>query len=1098
MCQWIVFRCRFSLPHDERLDGDVTCRLYTPYDKRCVLGRLHLSANFLCFASRMERLVSVVILLRDIVTMEEYKNVEDGISNGIRIQLNKEQRNREFIFSTVAGHFKVLQRVKLFWQNCLEAEKQEKLALARQSASATVRRLNRKIVREPLYGHYPHRSVPPTAANTTVGTTVAGTADADAVGPVQSRTARRWEKLFHDYGHDYSMFRTIELHRLLLDGIPYELKAHVWGVCSGALVEMRINEGEYAALLRRSRHNSAAFSELTMDEIERDLHRSLPEHPAFQSAAGIDALRRILTAYAVRNPTIGYCQAMNIITSVLLLYAPEELAFWLLVAVCERLLPDYYNTKVVGALVDQGVFSDLVGQTLPQLHSKLTQLGLDDMVALSWFLTIFTSTIKFEAAIRVIDVFFHEGAKLIFQLALEMLRENAEIIVRARDEGEALVALNEFTDKITDSTVKNSTQIFIGDLIAKSYKHFADTFTNETIEKLRLKHRLKVVQNLEDSQMKSIVKSVSRECRLLPDELCRLYSVVRQEQLLTWRGVRLTGSSATANGAGGDGTQRHGKKTAAERKASSASGRAGVERAPPRVDPCLQSQQHHQLDFDLFAQILSRFLPWRPGDEIFYVRAFRLLDANETGILTFRDLCCFLGILLRGDPADKITLLYRCHIPPAFNMSDLDELIRESPSFGAAELGVEAAQALGSADASPERGTAAGASAATSVVPFSGIGTDGAPTSPMSTTVSSLSSSLATTAANSPLKHSVSDSTIGKSSSATGFCPSSSSLSSSSLQPPVRCPSAGALHSLNSCSSLPSDATTEARSEFSDFSLLNANCNASDLGRSKDSVAASTMTTDVHVAASERLARRQRLLDESPQGGRSSLGSSSAAIMPGARQALQPITQVQFIQFWKTFYDMAGSISANAVDSVHSGGGSGILPSSTASSSSSMANHGVSSSSFVKHQQNDTGGHGTVADVCETAVPAEEADAQLFHALSYVGTLLLQLGEAHRSRREEIERQIVDALGEEAKALLDLTAAKTEEAEVGEEQQPQTTSGTGTKPGDLSSCINDTEWHLSLEQIVATVLANATLAHVFERSYPLREQRQRREDDGMA
>ena len=89
-----------------------------------------------------------------------------------------------------------------------------------------------------------------------------------------------------------------------IHSLVYLFKASLSLFCADASSELESHQGYYTSLVQKSMGQSS----LATEEIERDLHRSLPDHPAFQNPTGIAALRRVLTAYAHRNPKIGYCQ----------------------------------------------------------------------------------------------------------------------------------------------------------------------------------------------------------------------------------------------------------------------------------------------------------------------------------------------------------------------------------------------------------------------------------------------------------------------------------------------------------------------------------------------------------------------------------------------------------------------------------------------------------------------------------------------------------------------------------------------------------------------------------------------------------------------
>ena len=85
----------------------------------------------------------------------------------------------------------------------------------------------------------------------------------------------------------------------------------MWETLSGSIYLRFTNPGVYEQILDQNKGRTTTSTE----EIEKDLHRSLPEYSAYQNPEGIDALRRVLQAYSFKNPETGYCQvSLSLVT----------------------------------------------------------------------------------------------------------------------------------------------------------------------------------------------------------------------------------------------------------------------------------------------------------------------------------------------------------------------------------------------------------------------------------------------------------------------------------------------------------------------------------------------------------------------------------------------------------------------------------------------------------------------------------------------------------------------------------------------------------------------------------------------------------------
>lgn len=217
-----------------------------------------------------------------------------------------------------------------------------------------------------------------------------------------------------------------EFNRLVLGGIPVLIRSKIWAECSGAL-NMRV-PGYYDDLVNRAESDD---NPEVAQQIRADINRTLTDNIFFRKGPGVQKLNEVLLAYSRRNPDVGYCQGMNLITANLLLIMPSaEEAFWILVCIIEKILPSgYYDHSLLASRADQQVLRGYVAEVLPRLSAHFDELGIAlETMTFQWFLSVFTDCLSAEALFRVWDVVlcFGDGSTFLFQVALALLKLNEQ------------------------------------------------------------------------------------------------------------------------------------------------------------------------------------------------------------------------------------------------------------------------------------------------------------------------------------------------------------------------------------------------------------------------------------------------------------------------------------------------------------------------------------------------------------------------------------------------------------------------------------------------------------------------------------------------
>lgn len=397
------FFARFRLPPSEHLLHRVKAKFWNT--DAYVQGTFYVSSKFLCF----EALEADIKFVLPFYIVRVFSEPTPILNVGEAISIETDTGAVAFVFDAPASAlWKKLKAIAV----CLDASKN--IAVLNDSS-------------EELRLGYGNDAVFNRAEETQFGPNYLAQ---------QKKLEKKWWKYFHLNGIGCGMLRRGYLIEdlLLRGGIPDKMRGSAWKFMSGVTFKALAETMTYDDVVKKvnidARPNKGDRVHVE-HLIELDLRRSMPEHPYFQADVGINALRRVLTAYAFRNPIVSYCQGMNFIAASLLLYMSEADAFWSLAYLCEDAFPELWRPRLFGVRIVQEVMDTILADKLPKLITNTKEYPAN-LAMMSWIPTFLVGRIPLEYSLRMLDNIFYYGPNALYW----MLFATFDLMVQ--DHGEKL------------------------------------------------------------------------------------------------------------------------------------------------------------------------------------------------------------------------------------------------------------------------------------------------------------------------------------------------------------------------------------------------------------------------------------------------------------------------------------------------------------------------------------------------------------------------------------------------------------------------------------------------------------------------------------